>query len=81
MTDARCGDAESDGDGDGDGESNMRRKLVYGPASYTPRPHEWLHEFSWHGHPPGSRDNGEICGKKVPNALHFTKLRLMPDQM
>jgi hypothetical protein len=57
-------------------EDKVLRRLVYGPASFVPKPGEWLHSFSWHG----SRwSNGRYL--KVPNALVFQKLWLMPDQM
>jgi len=51
---------------------DVRRRIVHGPATFVPGPGEWLHTFSWHG----SRG-----GLKVPNALVFQKLWLMPDQM
>jgi hypothetical protein len=54
----------------------VNRRIVHGPAAFVPEPGEWLHTFSWHG----SRWAG---GRylKVPNALVFQKLWLMPDQM
>jgi hypothetical protein len=52
------------------------RRIVYGPALFVPRPGEWLHTFSWHASHGGSRG-----ARKVPNALVFQKLWLMPDQM
>ncbi len=48
------------------------RRIVYGPAAFVPSPGEWMHTFSWHG---------SLGGAKVPNALVFQKLWLMPDQM
>lgn len=54
----------------------VTRRIVHGPASFVPEPGEWLHTFSWHG----SRWNG-VRYHKVPNALVFQKLWLMPDQM
>lgn len=58
------------------GGEGVTRRLVYGPASFIPEPGEWLHSFSWHG----SRwSNGRYI--KVPGALAFQKLWLMPDQM
>lgn len=57
-------------------EGQVTRRLVHGPAAFVPEPGEWLHTFSWHG----SRwSNGRYL--KVPNALVFQKLWLMPDQM
>lgn len=55
----------------------ISRRLVHGPAQFVPKPGEWLHTFSWHGSAPHS-DGGY---QKVPNALVFQKLWLMPDQM
>lgn len=60
-----------------DGETGqVSRRIVYGPAAFVPKPGEWLHTFSWHG----SR-GGHAGYQKVPNALVFQKLWLMPDQM
>ena len=36
---------------------------------------EWLHEFQWHGADPADPD------LKIPRALRFQKLRVIPDQM
>lgn len=56
--------------------SEISRRIAHGPALFVPRPGEWLHTFSWHGTAPG------VAGyRKVPNALVFQKLWLMPDQM
>jgi len=52
------------------------RRIVYGPTLFAPQPGEWLHTFSWHASKGGSRGI-----EKVPNALVFQKLWLMPDQM
>lgn len=52
------------------------RRIIYGPALFTPEPGEWLHTFSWHA----SRGGSEGV-RKVPNGLVFQKLWLMPDQM
>lgn len=59
-----------------DGSDTTTRRVVYGPALFVPRPGEWLHTFSWHASQGGSRGV-----RKVPNALVFQKLWLMPDQM
>jgi hypothetical protein len=40
-----------------------------------PAANEWLHEFSWHG------TSAANSTRKVPRALRFTKLRVIPDQM
>ena len=59
-----------------DAGDQVQRRLVYGPATFVPKPGEWLHTFSWHGSAPGLD-----AYRKVPNALIFQKLWLMPDQM
>jgi hypothetical protein len=59
-----------------EGSDVIRRRIVYGPASFVPSPGEWLHTFSWHASRGGSRGV-----QKEPNALVFQKLWLMPDQM
>lgn len=51
----------------------VTHRVLNGPAVYIPIPTECLHKFRWHG------DNGK--GKKVPGALRFEKLRVIPDQM
>lgn len=60
-------------DGDAGG---VNRRIVHGPASFVPKPGEWLHTFSWHG-----SDGGHRGYQKVPKGLVFQKLWLMPDQM
>jgi hypothetical protein len=55
-------------------QGQSSRRIVHGPANFIPEPGEWLHTFSWHG---ASAANGT----KVPNALVFQKLWLLPDQM
>lgn len=57
-------------------DGQVTRRIEHGPAAFVPRPGEWLHTFSWHG----SAGGGEGF-RKVPNALVFQKLWLMPDQM
>ncbi len=56
-------------------ENSVERRVLRGPARYVPGPTEWLHEFSWHGADPNRQD------VKIPHALQFTKLRVIPDQM
>lgn len=51
------------------------RRVVRGPAMYVPTEDEWLHHFRWHGADP--RD----ARRKIPEALKFVKLRVIPDQM
>jgi hypothetical protein len=58
------------------GSTAIARRIVHGPALFVPQPGEWLHTFSWHASRGGSRGV-----QKVPNALVFQKLWLMPDQM
>jgi hypothetical protein len=53
----------------------VTRRVLDGPAQYVPEPNEWLHEFRWHGADPKNPH------RKVPRALQFTKLRIIPDQM
>lgn len=50
------------------------RRIVQGPCLFVPMADEWIHHFSWHGTDPRN-------GKKVPSALQFEKLRVIPDQM
>ncbi len=58
------------------GSGLVARRIVHGPATFVPAAGEWLHTFSWHG------SRGASHGyEKVPNALVFQKLWLMPDQM
>jgi hypothetical protein len=50
----------------------VTRRIARGPATFVPGASEWLHTFSWHG---------TVGGEKVPGALEFQKLWLLPDQM
>lgn len=52
----------------------VSRRVLQGPAVFVAQPGEWLHTFSWHG-------SSGAGYRKVPNALVFQKLWLMPDQM
>ncbi len=56
-------------------EGRVDRRVVRGPELYVPSANEWLHRFSWHGADPKN------ARRKVPHALQFTKLRIIPDQM
>jgi hypothetical protein len=56
-------------------EDRVGRRIVRGPALFMPAANEWLHEFAWHGTDPAAG------GRKVPRALRFSKLRVIPDQM
>lgn len=53
----------------------VARRIVYGPAAFVPEPGEWLHTFSWHG------GAGDGTTRKIPGALVFQKVWMMPDQM
>jgi hypothetical protein len=53
----------------------VKRRVVHGPAVFVPEAQEWLHRFSWHGADP------KDPRKKIPHALRFTKLWVIPDQM
>jgi hypothetical protein len=53
----------------------VTRRVLTGPAQYVPQANEWLHEFSWHGADPLNPH------RKVPRALKFTKLWVIPDQL
>jgi hypothetical protein len=54
---------------------HVTRRVLRGPSLFVPSPEEWIHEFRWHGSDPRQ------TGKKVPRALIFQKLRVIPDQM
>lgn len=53
----------------------VERRVLRGPELYVPDADEWLHKFSWHGADP--KDHR----RKIPNALTFNKLRVIPDQL
>jgi hypothetical protein len=55
--------------------ASVQRRIERGPALFMPAPDEWLHHFSWHGADPKDRR------RKLPSALQFDKLRVIPDQM
>lgn len=57
-----------------DGDA-VRRRIVRGPAQFVPASGEWLHQFSWHGADPRNP------ARKIPRALQFERLRVIPDQM
>ncbi len=56
-------------------EAHVVRRILRGPALFVPTPQEWVHEFCWHGSDP------KHGNRKIPSALRFTKLRVIPDQM
>jgi hypothetical protein len=53
----------------------VNRRILKGPAQYVPQADEWLHDFVWHGADPRNPH------RKLPRALTFQKLRVIPDQM
>jgi hypothetical protein len=57
------------------GGGKVERRIVRGPELFVPDSQEWLHEFRWHGADPGNPR------RKIPSALRFSKLRVIPDQM
>src|SRR5256885_965219 len=50
-------------------------RIVAGPVLFVPAANEWLHPFSWHG-----ADPKDPLNRKVPHALKFVKLRVIPDK-
>ena len=52
----------------------VERRVERGPALFVPQEDEWLHEFRWHGADPKDPN------RKIPRALRFKKLRVIPDQ-
>ncbi|KRW99569.1 hypothetical protein PPERSA_13149 [Pseudocohnilembus persalinus] len=54
-------------------QGQLSRKIIYGPAQYFPKGSEWIHNFSWHG----ALKNDQGLERKKPNALQFTKLRMI----
>ena len=70
----------------------VMRRIQHGPTVFTPSADEWsvssvlilftflctshdrLHQFVWHGTDANNKT------KKIPGALKFTKLRVIPDQ-
>lgn len=58
-----------------DADDAVTKRVLRGPVQYVPAPGEWLHTFSWHGADPSEPT------RKLPRALQFTHLRVIPDQM
>ena len=65
---------EIDDDAENDSH-NVERDVIRGPCIHIPEVDEWTHSFSWHGTDKNNKT------RKVPNALKFTKLRVIPDQV
>jgi len=61
--------------------TNESRRVIKGPKVFVPKPDEWIHKFEWTGASAEERKSGKLSGNKVPNALHFTKLRLVAGHM
>jgi len=63
--------------------SKVQRRIVHGPAIFSPSADEWVHTFSWHGslHNGKGSKTGTLGDEKLPHALSFQKIRCMPDQM
>jgi len=55
-------------------EGGFKRRVLYGPTRYVPKPDEWIHEFSWHGTDPSNKT------AKVKDMLKFKLLRIIADQ-
>jgi len=53
----------------------VQRRVVRGPRMFVPMADEWVHHFSWHGKDPRQGN------RKIPHAVQFDKLRVIPDQM
>jgi len=53
----------------------IERRVERGPCVFVGEPTEWLHQFRWHGSDPKDPT------RKIPAALRFQKLRVIPDQM
>ena len=53
----------------------VNRRIQKGPALAVIEANEWLHHFRWHGADP---ENHRL---KIPGALEFSKLRVIPDQL
>ena len=53
----------------------VQRTVLRGPVQHVPAPDGWLHTFRWHGADPKNPRH------KIPRALTFQKLRVIPDQM
>lgn len=54
-----------------DGASQINRKIIKGPALYTPSSSEWVQEFLW-----GQSEDSDASGETGQ-----TKLKLVPEQM
>merc|ERR1712003_64501 len=56
----------------------VTRHVIRGPCLHVPKnASEWAHQFSWHGSVSHDPDHN---GRKVKDAIKFTKLRVCPEQ-
>jgi hypothetical protein len=56
----------------------VARHVIRGPCLHVPKnASEWAHQFSWHGSVSNDPDHN---GRKVKDAIKFTKLRVCPEQ-
>lgn len=62
-------------------EKDVKRRVVRGPELFVPAASEWLHQFSWHGTEVAKGTGSMMLHRKVPHALRFSKLRVIPDQL
>lgn len=60
---------------------DLERIKIMGPCTYIPQINDTIHEFLWHGHNP--KESEATVGKniKIPNAIKFKKIVLVPRQM
>lgn len=57
---------------------SISRHVIRGPCLHIPQnATEWTHQFSWHG---SISNDMEANGRKVKNAVKFTKMRVCPEQ-
>lgn len=71
-----------------DSNDNVTRDIIKGPDVWIPKVidsdgnklRQWVHNFSVHGSKYKEYDRG-VLNVKVPGALNFTKLRLVPSMM
>jgi len=59
-------------------KQRISRHVIHGPCLHVPKnASEWTHQFKWHGSTGCDHDS---TGRKVKDALKFTKLRVCPEQ-
>lgn len=64
-------------------QRDVTRTIIKGPTVFIPEACEWVHTFDWHGSVTDGKGSktGTPNDTKIPHALQFQKLRVMPDQM